>query len=203
MIDKFGKIFGPVKRGIDKIIQEEDNKKQGYIELIRELRNYSKEIVEMAQKTYNIPEINEVEVLIGWVSNPFGYDAKRYEHQKSIKIDIHSIDGIYICESNMLHSPNEITCTRYSDKSSFVLPNSKYYIQTIKDWSLKASRLYPGKLKYPDQYISLSVFASMDPKNPTTSNLEISIDKIDKDTYSVKYKDKENGFRGWMTYGLL
>jgi hypothetical protein len=203
MVSKFGKIFGPVKRGIDKIIQEEDNKKQKYIELIRELRNYSKEIVEMAQKTYNIPEIYEVDVLIGWVSNPFGYDTEKYKHQQFIKIDMHSIDGIYICESNMLHSPNEITCTRYSDKSSFVLPNSNYFIQNIKDWSQKASRLYPGKLKSPDQYISLSVFAPMDPKNPTTSNLEISIDKIDKDTYSVKYKDKEKGFRGWITYGLL
>jgi hypothetical protein len=203
MVSKFEKIFGPVKRGIDKIIQEEDNKKQKYIELIGELRNYSKEIVEMAQKTYNIPEINEVYVLIGWVSNPFGYDTEQYKHQKLFKIEMHSIDGIYICKSDMLYSPNKIECTRYSDKSSFVLPNSDYFIQNIKDWSLKASRLYPGKLKSPDQYVSLSVFNPMDPKNPTTSNLEISIVKIDKDLYRVEFKDKETGFRGWITYGLL
>jgi len=203
MVGKFGKIFGSVKRGLDQIILGLDNKKQEYIEVIGELRNYSKEIVEMAQKTYNIPEINDVDVSIGWVSNPFGYDARQYKHQQFITIKMYSIDGTYICESNMLHSPNEITCTSYSNGSSFVLPNSDYYIQNIKDWSQMASRLYPGKLKSPDQYISLYVFDRMYPKNPTTSNLEISIDKIDKDTYNVKYKDKENGFRGRITYGLL
>jgi len=203
MVGKFGKIFDLVKRGLDQIILGLDNKKQEYIEAIGELRNYSKELVETAQKTYNIPEINEVDVSIGWVSNPFGYDARQYKHQQFIKIKMYSIDGTYICESDMLHSPNEITCTSYSNGSSFVLPNSDYYIQNIKDWSQMASRLYPGKLKSPDQYISLYVFDHMDPKNPTTPNLEISIDKRDKDTYNVKYKDKENGFRGRITYGLL
>jgi len=203
MVGKFGKIFDLVKRGLDQIILGVDNKKQEYIQAIGELRNYSKELVETAQKTYNIPEINEVDVSIGWVSNPFGYDARQYKHQQFIKIKMYSIDGTYICESDMLHSPNEITCTSYSNGSSFVLPNSDYYIQNIKDWSQMASRLYPGKLKSPDQYISLYVFDHMDPKNPTTPNLEISIDKRDKDTYNVKYKDKENGFRGRITYGLL
>ena len=203
MVGKFEKIFDLVKRGLDQIILGLDNKKQEYIKVIGELRNYSKEIVEMAQKTYNIPEIYEVDVLIGWVSNPFGYAAEQYKHQQLIKIDMHSINGVYICRSDMLHSPNEITCTRYSDGSSFVLPKSEYFIQNIKDWSQKASRLYPGKLKSPDQYVSLSVFDRIDPKYSIISDPEISIVKRDKDNYMVKYKDKETGFSGWMVYGLL
>ncbi|MFP3166823.1 MAG: hypothetical protein RXQ68_00105 [Candidatus Nanopusillus sp.] len=198
MVGKIRKIFG-----LDRIIGELGNKNQEYISLMEELRNYSKEIVEMAQKTYNIPEINKVNVLIGWVTSTSDYDAEQYKHQQSIKIDVHSIDGIYICESDMLHSPNEIVCTRYSDKSSFVLPNSDYFIQNIKDWSQKAAKLYPGKIKHPDQYISLSAFTSIDSKNPIISNPEVNIVKVDKDLYRVDYKDKENGFHSWMTYGLL
>ena len=157
----------------------------------------------MAQKTYNIPEINDVDVSIGWVSNPFGYDARQYKHQQLIKIDMHSIDGTYICESDMLHSPNQIICTRYSDKSLFVLPNSDYYIQNIKDWSQKAAKLYPGKIK-PDQYVSLSVFDRIDPKYSIISDPEISsIVKRDKDLYRVEFKDKETGFSGRMIYGIL
>jgi hypothetical protein len=84
-----------------------------------------------------------------------------------------------------------------------VLPKSEYFIQNIKDWSQKASRLYPGKLKSPDQYVSLSVFDRIDPKYSIISDPEISIVKRDKDNYMVKYKDKETGFSGWMVYGLL
>jgi len=203
MVGKFGKIFDSVKKGLDQIILGLDNKKQEYIEVIGELRNYSKEIVEMAQKTYNIPEINDVDVSIGWVSNPFGYDARQYKHQQFIKIKMYSIDGTYICESDMLHSPNEITCTRYSDGSSFVLPKSEYFIQNIKDWSQKAAKLYPGKIK-PDQYVSLSVFDRIDPKYSIISDPEISsIVKRDKDLYRVEFKDKETGFSGRMIYGIL
>jgi hypothetical protein len=201
MVGKFGKIFDPVKRGLDQIILGLDKKKQEYIEVIGELRKYSKEIVEMVQKTYNIPEINEVNVSIGWVFSPSDHDAKQYKHQQRIKIDIHS-DEIYICESDMLHSPDKITCIRYRDKLSVELPKSEYFIQNIKDWSQKAAKLYPGKIK-PGQYVSLSVFDRIDPKYSIISNLEISsINKI-KDTYSIIYKDKKTGFHSWMTYGLL
>jgi len=202
MVGKFGKIFDPVKRGLDQIIGP-DKKKQEYIEVIGELRKYSKEIVEMVQKTYNIPEIDEVDVSIGWVSNPFDHDddVKQYKHQQHIKIDIHS-DEIYICKSNMLHSPDKITCIRYRDELSVVLPKSDYFIQNIKDWSQKAAKLYPGKIE-PDQYVSLSVFDRINPKYSMISNLEISsINKI-KDTYSIIYKDKKTEFHSRMTYGLL
>jgi len=47
MVGKFGKIFDPIKRGLDQIILGVDNKKQEYIQAIGELRNYSKELVEI------------------------------------------------------------------------------------------------------------------------------------------------------------
>jgi len=191
MADKFRKIFGSIKEGIDKIAQNK-NETQEYTSDIRKLRNNLDEIVGKVQEIYNIPEIKGYYAVIGLHDPMQDYDRLKMGDQVFITINIYSKDDKIIkCGLNRRSSPDKFICSTNYSSESLELPDSISYIQNIRDWTPEARKLfYKEALKHGDkEYMSTNITAYRDLNEPIKYNPEISKQKINKDTYKVEYDE--------------
>jgi hypothetical protein len=192
MVGKFEKIFGSIKKGIDKITQNK-NEQLEYISSIRKLWNNLDEIVGKIQEMYNIREIEGYRALIGLNYPMHNYDRLNMRDRVSIIINIYSKDNKIIkCELNRPSSPDKFVCTTNYSSESLELPNSISYIQAIKDWNQEAYKLfYKEALKHKDEeYMSTTITAYRDLNELIEDNPEISKDKLKEDTYKIMYKSR-------------
>jgi len=166
--------------------QQSDKSSEEIFELIQEVRKMElryrikkledllNEMVKNAQEKANLPEIKESLTVIDLDCNKHGNEPMQCGY--NITTNIYNKDEVIECYSDALYLPSKIRCTKYSDKSSFELPDSIYFIQGIKKTIPDIYNiLNPGVLTRMDkQYINIYSVVSMDLNKPIKENPEIS-----------------------------
>jgi hypothetical protein len=175
------KILGFIKKGINKRTKEKINKISDEEEAKKMLKHSIGRIEDLsyiiAKNAQEKTGISQPERSI--TSTHLYYDKHDNKHVRvgyySLTTNIYGDDNIIECLLNKLYSPYKIECTKYSDRSSFELPDSSPIIESMKNSILNTLRIsYRGVLTSIDNpRINISAYVYVDFKSPKKENPEI------------------------------